>query len=261
MKKQHLLVLFSLMVIGLVVGIFQYVKVFQAEIVGAYNATKSANGHSWAEMQCTEGLCVTAGNKVGIGTDNPADKLSVAGSFGVNGNISTSGTITATGDVCGAGACLSSIASFVSAQPLMGGNHNQGACTAAGGTIVNIGTSYPICRFGSVAAPVSSCASITGGGGAWTQYLNWSTTIQGSPMVCATRQYSYYNGYNCGSSGVTTGSYPIYPGTHSWSNTALESLSGSSLSIPYAEGVCNSYGYTGCSPTLVYSAMVQIGCY
>jgi hypothetical protein len=79
MKKQYLIIIFSIMAIGLVTGIYQYVQFFQAEMVGAYNTTKPNPGHSWSEIQCTEGLCVTTDNKVGIGTDAPAQKLSVVG--------------------------------------------------------------------------------------------------------------------------------------------------------------------------------------
>lgn len=162
------------MVIGLIAGICQYVQVFQTEIAGAsYSVAKPANGHSWTEMECTEGLCVTADNKVGIGTDSPNKKLVVAGDIGATGSvavtgqvsagsISTSGAVTATGDVCGAGACLSQIASFVGNQPLVNNVHNQAACTAAGGTVVSFGASYPMCRFNA-----GSCPS------GWTQYLQW----------------------------------------------------------------------------------------
>ena len=56
----------------------QYLNEFQSELVSAYDIAKPANGHSWDEMICTTGLCIK-NDKVGIGTDNPAQKLSVAG--------------------------------------------------------------------------------------------------------------------------------------------------------------------------------------
>jgi len=186
MKNKHLIIFFSLIMIGLSAGIYQYVRVFQTEIVGAYNATKPANGHSWSEMQCTSDLCVTDG-KVGIGTDAPSQKLEV------NGNISSSGTITATTDVCnGAGACLSDINEFVQNQPLVNNVHTYAACTAAGGEIVPSDVSYPMCRFNAASCPSG-----------WTQYKNYSTNVANT---CP-------NG-SCG--GCTAPA-------HSWSNTATGS--------------------------------------
>jgi len=75
------------MAISLMAGIYQYIQVFQTELVkGAYDENKKANGHSWSEMQCTEGLCVKD-DKVGIGTDNPSGKLDVVGNINVDGKI------------------------------------------------------------------------------------------------------------------------------------------------------------------------------
>jgi hypothetical protein len=79
MNKKILIV--SLVVfLGLSVATYQYTKEFQSEFTSAaYSTSKPANGHSWSEMECTAGLCVTSDNKVGIGTDAPAQKLSVNG--------------------------------------------------------------------------------------------------------------------------------------------------------------------------------------
>lgn len=141
---------------ALFLSVFQYVKEFQSEIADAAYAGKPASGHSWTEMECSEGLCVTAGNKVGIGTSTPAQKLEV------NGSILASGTGA---DICtSSGACLSQIASFVSSQPLISNIHNYSACTTAGGEIVSIGSSYPVCRFNAASCPSG-----------WTQYQNWAT--------------------------------------------------------------------------------------
>jgi len=103
---------------------FQYVEVLKLELVKAYDASKPVNGHDWSEMQCTEGLCVTDDNKVGIGTSTPGSKLDVSGAISASGNINSSGNITAVGDVCGGGACLSQIASYVGSQPLVMNVHN-----------------------------------------------------------------------------------------------------------------------------------------
>ena len=114
MNKRFILVL-VVMILFLGFSIYQYVTVFHSELANAYTI-KPANGHSWSEMECTTGLCVTADNKVGMGTDSPIEKLSVVGNISATGtikatgNISTSGTLTATGDVCSNGGtnCLSS---------------------------------------------------------------------------------------------------------------------------------------------------------
>jgi len=70
-------------------------------LANAYTV-KPANGHSWTEMECSEGLCVTAGNKVGVGTDSPSEKFEVYGDILVTG-----------GDACnGGGYCLSDLDVF-----------------------------------------------------------------------------------------------------------------------------------------------------
>ena len=186
-------------------------------------------------MECSQGLCVTSGNNVGIGTDSPAQKLEV------NGNI------LASGDMCnGSGKCLSSVfqtnviagtnptcstgqtaimkayngtwytadnASITSwnkvtcgAQMTTDGTpliyndtshtaHTQKNCTDSGGTVVSDGT-YNMCRF-----TAASCLS------GWTQYGSWSTTT--SDTLTATGSY----GSTCTNAA----------GHHSWSNTAKES--------------------------------------
>ena len=137
MKNKNFVIALFLVLVALSVGIFQYVKVFQSEIASAYNASKHVNGHSWSEMQCTNGFCVTTDNKVGIGTDMPSDKLNVVGNVGVTG------TITATADVCnGAGACLSQISSYIGSTALVNNQHNYAACTAEGGTVVDSDVSF-----------------------------------------------------------------------------------------------------------------------
>ncbi|MDD4531309.1 MAG: hypothetical protein PHH21_01210 [Candidatus Pacebacteria bacterium] len=64
-------------------------------------SSKPPVGHSWSEMECSEALCVTSDNKVGIGTYNPTEKLEVVG------NISASGSICDA-----AGYCLSDLSVF-----------------------------------------------------------------------------------------------------------------------------------------------------
>jgi hypothetical protein len=76
--NKKLAIIFSILLLSLIATAFQYVEVLKLEIVKAYSATKPANGHSWTEIECTSDLCIING-KVGIGTDNPSQKLSVAG--------------------------------------------------------------------------------------------------------------------------------------------------------------------------------------
>lgn len=158
-------------------SVFQYVKEFQSEIADAAYTSKPTMGHSWTEMECSEGLCVTTDNKVGIGTSTPGSKLDVAGtinssSFSTSGNITSAGSITATGDVCGAGACLSQIASFVGSQPLVNNVHNYTACTNAGGTVTPSDVSFPMCKFSASSCPTSANSN---GTGTWTQYKSYGT--------------------------------------------------------------------------------------
>jgi len=223
--NKKLLALFSVLFLCFLAMSFQYIEVLKLEIVKAYDATKPINGHDWSEMQCTEGLCVTTDNKVGIGTSTPAQKLEVAGSILVSGTDA---------DVCtSSGACLSQIASFVSSQPLLNTTHNYSACTSAGGEIVSIGASYPICRFS--AASNASCPS------GWTQYQTWATYSSYSTTLapCAT--------CTCSAAGLAWGNN----GTPSFSCTCCASA-----------GPCGSDG-DWCSSTswTADSVRTQIGCY
>ncbi len=96
-KKRYFVIISALLILTLFVGLIQYFKEFSISFVDAYWG-KPNPGHSWSEMECSTGLCVTSGNKVGIGTDSPSKKLEVNGD----------GLFT--GDVCnGAGKCLSSV--------------------------------------------------------------------------------------------------------------------------------------------------------
>lgn len=105
---------------SLVIGVFQYIRTFHADLIGAYTL-KSSSGHSWTEMECTSGLCVTTDNRVGIGTDNPVTKLQV------------NGVIKGT-DVCNdAGYCLSSLVGLTNACGTAAKNY-QATDTAYAGT-------------------------------------------------------------------------------------------------------------------------------
>lgn len=189
-------------------------------------------------MECTSDLCVKAGTGIGLGTDSPTSKLSVVGNIGAtgsidsSGNISTSGAITATGDVCGAGACLSQIASFVANQPLVNNVHNQAACTAAGGTVVPSDVSYPQCRFNAASCPSG-----------WSQYKEFAK-LDG--VFC----YGGPSGYSCYGS--------CTPSSGSWGSPA-GAVGG--CQVCYGPGV-DQYGSGICNCGICTSSVrVQIGCY
>jgi len=199
-------------------------------------------------MQCTSELCVKSGTGVGVGTDNPTDKLSVAGNVGVSGNLSSTGNISAAGnisvtgniaaaDVCNAaGACLSQMNSFVGAQLLVNGGHTYSDCTVAGGTIVDSDVSLKQCQFNSATCPSG-----------WTQYKNYSKTI---PTVCSWAAYfGSWTNTSCNRFGVTS--------SHDWSNTVREYIL-----CGYAyEPPCYYQVWGSCCGGNEYATITQIGCY
>lgn len=209
-------------------SVYQYILTFQSELVNAYTSSKPANGHSWEEMECTEGLCVT-NNRVGIGTDNPTTKLDVSGSIKATGNIN------ATGDICnGSGYCLSQINGLTQPTtpttiPLVNATHTETDCTNAGGTIVATNGTYNQCKFSTNGCPTG-----------WTQYLNWSATVA---TTCTSHCLIQGNYNSC-----TTGHHS------SFSNTTIESCI-------YLDADYNSCYYAtvdnyGCAATTS-----EIGCY
>lgn len=140
-------------------------------------------------------------------------------------NLKVAGTINATSDLCING--IGCLAQMLSNQPLVNSAHSRPACTAAGGTVLDIGASYPICRFNAAACPAG-----------WTRYDNWTATAPAK-----------YSNTACGviCSNVTTGSHP-------WSNSAIEFVNYWSC----AGCICNPQG---CTVTTGYAAVGQIGCY
>jgi hypothetical protein len=247
MNKKSIIFFSLITLVALSVTAYQYFNTFEADFAKAYTSGKPANGHLWTEMECSQGLCVTSGNNVGIGTDSPADKLDVTGNVGVTGNIiasgsvgigtasptnklEVSGTIKGT-DVCSSGICLSQVAVLYSANPLYNSTHTIGNCATAGGTVIAnpSGTGLPICQFSNSSG--ISCPS------GWTQYSNWSTTIATSGGV-------YIGTTSAGNSDVC---YCSITTVHNWSNTARE----------YCH--CNS-GYNPSGGNL-YATYTQIGCY
>jgi len=149
---------------------------FQLEMANA-NYPKPANGHSWSEMECTSGLCVTADNKVGIGTDSPVEKLVV------------SGNARAT-DVCTDAGCLNSLFQIVNTtvnQELYNHSTTQRHiinCNAVGNPYNVSGTT--ICQIVGTACPSG-----------WTAY-GWNSTAS---ATCGSSCYGFH----------TTGSHAFGP--------------------------------------------------
>lgn len=158
MEKKHLIFFSCGIAIGLVLGAYLCVQVFHSEIVKAY-APKPANGHSWTEMECTSGLCVTSDNKVGVGLDNPTEKLQVVGN------------IKASGDICNsAGNCLSALASITNACGTAAKTYVY-AATAFSGTYCSIGSPTP--AIASLSFPAAGSTTT------WT-----CPVVNGSPVSC-----------------------------------------------------------------------------
>lgn len=253
MNKKLYILFFTAFILFLAMA-FQYLQELKTDFVNAYT-TKPANGHSWAEMECTSDLCVVPGTGIGLGTDSPTLKLSVVGSVGATGsissggnisasgslsstgNISTYGSITATGDVCGGGACLSQIASYVGSQPLVMNVHNQAACTTAGGTVTPSDVSFPMCKFSA-----SSCPS------GWTHYKSYQNY---GPTTC------YVPAPTSGCYGAS-GAYPCTTASSGFMNgpTASTCQYCAGSSVP-----CGDYGCCTCYVTTCTAAITEIGCY
>ena len=84
MKKQHLFIILSVVLLGFVFGVIQYYQALKTEDVSAVTVGIPNPGHSLAQLECSAtSLCVdTTNNRVGIGTNNPTQKLDVS-----SGNI------------------------------------------------------------------------------------------------------------------------------------------------------------------------------
>lgn len=163
-KRIKIFLSFLLIIIGIGFAIFQYVETFHSELASAYNSSKPVAGHSWSEMQCTSDLCINGG-KVGMGTDNPQNKLEVTGNIKANGNIYF------TGSICdGSGKCLSSFPD----ETLVEGVHTEEDCVVADGDVVSTDVANNQCRFTGSACPTG-----------WTKYLTWSAWTGGSGINAA----------------------------------------------------------------------------
>lgn len=161
-------------------------------------------------MECTTGMCITADNKVGVGTDNPSVK------FEVNGTIK--GT-----DVCNAtGNCLSALATLTNACGAAATNYVYSASAYSGSYCV-IGTPTP-------ATPTFPAA---GSSTTWTcpvatgSPISCTATHAAAPVngVCGTAATSYvysataYTGTFCttGTASPATPAFPSSGSSTSWS--------------------------------------------
>jgi len=85
--KIKYILIFSLIIISISFGIFQSGVNFKTEEVSAVTTGTPNPGHTWSLMECSgDSLCIDlVGNKLGIGTNTPSQKLEV------NGNIKLGG--------------------------------------------------------------------------------------------------------------------------------------------------------------------------
>jgi len=258
MNKKVLLV-FLVISLGLSLAVYQYAKELQADLASAaYSTSKPANGHSWSEMECSSGLCVTSGNNVGIGTDNPSKKLSVVGD------------INASGDICnGTGNCLSALATLTN------------ACGGAATTYVYSATAYSgtYCVMGSP-TPATPAFPAVGSTTTWT-----CPVTSGSPISCtathalapvdgacgtAATTYVYsataYSGTYCsvGTASPTTPAFPAVGGSSNWSClgtnggaspscTASRSNPASLVNFAHTEANCTAAGGTVVASGVTYN--------
>jgi len=86
MKKQHLFIILSVVLLGLVFTVSQYYQALKTEDVSAVTVGIPNPGHSLAQLECSaDSLCVdTVNNRVGIGTNTPNAKLSLGTGIGDN---------------------------------------------------------------------------------------------------------------------------------------------------------------------------------
>lgn len=86
-QKRYLFIIFGIVFLGIGMQTFQYVKTFKEEVVSAVALGTPNPGHSLSQLECSaDSLCIDiTHNYVGIGTNNPSQKLEV------NGNIKLGG--------------------------------------------------------------------------------------------------------------------------------------------------------------------------
>ena len=169
MKKHNTFIIIGIISLGLIFSIFQYYHSFMAEKAEAVTVGTKNPGHPWSEMECSGStLCIDSENgKVGIGTNEPTEKLDV------------SGNIKASGDICnGSGSCLSG--------SLGSGFSIDGICGSGEGSVFKP-TTY-LCALGTASTVTGSSP------GPW--YWSCSGLGDGKTDLCTTV-----------AGGATTGQY------------------------------------------------------
>jgi hypothetical protein len=85
MKKQKLIIIFGVILIGIIISIYQYSEILKTEVASA-TSTVPNPGHLWSSIECnSDSLCVdNANNRLGIGTASPAAKLHVLNATAAN---------------------------------------------------------------------------------------------------------------------------------------------------------------------------------
>ena len=205
---------------------------------------------------------------VGIKTPSPSSTLDVTGNIYATGQVTagtkvkvgvsemSSGKLTgldrptSANDATSKGYVDEQIAEVraivTGAQPLVNGAHTQQDCINAGGEVVDSDTAYKQCRFNASACPSG-----------WTQYKNWSTTI--NPSSCGG---CYCQGGGC----CITGTYwasilrsGSCPSSHSWSNNPVDYAVYGTYGTPV--GGSQKCLAPDCCTCTITSPITQIGCY
>jgi hypothetical protein len=158
MGKNNLIIIFVIIFLGLIFGTYQYFQVLETERVSAVTVGIPTSGHDWTQMECNaDTLCMdTANKRLGVGTNNPTEKLEVGGN------------IKASGDICGGGSCLSVLGKFTN------------SCGAAATTYAYSATAYSgtYCAI-STPTPTAPAWPVAGSSTTWT-----CPVPAGTPISC-----------------------------------------------------------------------------
>lgn len=176
MNKSNTFIIAFVSLLGLSLAIYQYVNELQAELASAASS-KPANGHIWSEMECNDGLCVTGGDKVGIGATSPEYKLDVGGQ------------INASGGLCIAKDCKTSWSAVGGAWTTSSSNiYNSNTGN------VGIGTDSPIKKL-EVKGDILSSGDVCSTGGKCLSSMFLTNILIGNNLSCPTGQTMIMKSY------------------------------------------------------------------